>query len=315
MNGKLVTLIGGGGFLGRYVAQDLLKAGARLRIAQRDPRAALFLRTQGGLGQTQFAAVDVTKPDSVARAVAGSDAVINLVGVLKGDFQGVQAEGAGNVARAAAAAGVGALVHVSAIGADVGSASAYGRSKGEGEARVREAFPVATILRPSIVFGREDQFVNRFAGMISASPVVPVIRAGAKFQPVYVGDVAAAATRALDDPLSFGGRTFELGGPDVLTMGALIRWIAAAIGRDPAIVEVPDVAGSAIASLGFLPGAPITRDQWKMLQNDNVVTGSDGLAAFGVAPTPLDAVAPGWLVRYRRQGRFGMVDRTVDGAA
>ncbi|MEG3088937.1 complex I NDUFA9 subunit family protein [Sphingomonas sp. PB4P5] len=307
MNGKLVTLIGGGGFLGRYVAQDLLKAGARLRIAQRDPRSATFLRTQGGLGQTQFAVVDVTKPDSVLRAVQGSDAVINLVGILKGKFHAVQADGAGHVARAATIAGVGALVHVSAIGADAASPSAYGQSKAAGEDQVRAAFENATILRPSIVFGREDQFVNRFAGMIASAPVVPVLRSGAKFQPVYVGDVAAAATRALADPETFGGQTFELGGPDVLTMGALIRWIVQAIGRTPSIVEVPDMAGALIARAGFLPGAPITMDQWKMLQSDNIVTGADGLAALGIAPTPLGAVAPAWLVRYRRQGRFGVV--------
>ncbi|MEN2787845.1 complex I NDUFA9 subunit family protein [Sphingomonas qilianensis] len=311
MNGKLVTLIGGGGFLGRYMAQDLLKAGARLRIAQRDPRGAMFLRTQGGLGQTQFAAIDVTKPESIARAIDGSDAVVNLVGVLKGNFHAVQAEGAGNVARAAAAAGVGALVHVSAIGADAASSSAYGRSKAAGEEAVRATFPTATILRPSIVFGREDQFVNRFAGMIASAPVVPVLRAGTKFQPVYVDDVAKAAGRALADPEQFGGQTFELGGPDVLTMGALIRWIAQAIGRTPNIIEIPDIAGALIARAGFLPGAPITMDQWKMLQSDNVVTGADGLAAFGITPTPLDAVAPAWLVRYRRQGRFGVV---TDGA-
>jgi uncharacterized protein YbjT (DUF2867 family) len=305
MKDRLVTLIGGGGFVGRYVAQDLLKAGARVRIAQRDPKAAFYLKTQGGLGQTQFAAVDVTKPESIARAVHGSDAVVNLVGILSGDFHRVQTEGAGNVAKAAAAAGVAALVHVSAIGADTESPSAYGRSKGEGEAAVRAAFPTATILRPSIVFGREDQFVNRFAGMISAVPVVPVLRAKAKFQPVYVGDVAKAVTQALAEPERFGSTTYELGGPDVLTMGALIRWIAEAIGRDPTIIELPDVAGAALSNLGFLPGAPITRDQWKMLQSDNVVTGANGLDIFGIAATPLDSVAPGWLVRYRREGRFG----------
>nr|WP_295668471.1 complex I NDUFA9 subunit family protein [Sphingomonas sp.] len=305
MKDRLVTLIGGGGFVGRYVAQDLLKAGARVRIAQRDPKSAFYLKTQGGLGQTQFAAVDVTKPESIARAVHGSDAVVNLVGILSGDFHRVQTEGAGNVAKAAAATGVAALVHVSAIGADTESPSAYGRSKGEGEAAVRAAFPTATILRPSIVFGREDQFVNRFAGMISAVPVVPVLRAKAKFQPVYVGDVAKAVTQALAEPERFGSTTYELGGPDVLTMGALIRWIAEAIGRDPTIIELPDVAGAALSNLGFLPGAPITRDQWKMLQSDNVVTGANGLDIFGIAATPLDSVAPGWLVRYRREGRFG----------
>lgn len=306
MKDRLVTLIGGGGFLGRYVAQELFAAGARVRIAQRDPRAALFLKPLAGLGQTQFVALDIRKPDAVARAIAGSDGVVNLVGLLAGDFAGVQLDGARAVAEAAARAGVGALVQVSAIGADPGSASAYARSKGEGEAAVRAAFPAATILRPSIVFGREDKFVNRFAAMIAAAPVVPVLRAPTRFQPVYVGDVAQAVVAALADPERHGGRVFELGGPDILSMGALIRWIARTIGRAPAIVELPDAIGALIAKAGFLPGAPITADQWKLLQRDNIVgDGADGLAALGVAPTPLDAVAPGWLVRYRRQGRFG----------
>jgi uncharacterized protein YbjT (DUF2867 family) len=311
MKNKLVTLIGGGGFLGRYVAQDLLAAGARLRIAQRDPREAYFLRTQGGLGQTQFVAVDVRKPASIARAVEGADAVVNLVGLIKGDLAGVQAEGARHVAEAAARAGVGALVHISAIGADPGSPSAYARTKGEGEVAVRSAFPAATILRPSIMFGREDQFINRFAAMITragALPIalpVPVLRAREKFQPVFVGDVAAVIVTALADPGKAGGRTFELGGPDVITMGALIRWVADAIGRDPAIVELPDLVGNMISLGGFLPFAPITRDQWKMLQVDNVVApGAATLTDLGVTPTPLDAVAPGWLVQYRRHGRF-----------
>ncbi|QQV77226.1 complex I NDUFA9 subunit family protein [Sphingomonas aliaeris] len=305
MKDMLVTLIGGGGFVGRYVAQELLKTGARVRIAQRDPKSAFFLKTQGALGQMQYAAVDVTKPESIARAVRGSDAVVNLVGVLSGNFQRIQAEGAENVAKAAAAASVAALVHVSAIGADAESDSAYGRSKGEGEAAVRAAFPSATILRPSIVFGREDQFVNRFAAMVAAFPVVPVLRSGAKFQPVYVADVAEGAAQAALQPGRFGGATYELGGPDVVSMGELIRWIANAIGRDPSIIELPDFAGAALSNLGFLPGAPITRDQWKMLQKDNIVTGTNGLEAFGITPTPMASVAHAWLVRYRREGRFG----------
>jgi NADH dehydrogenase len=306
MKNKLVTLIGGGGFLGRYVAQDLLAAGARVRIAQRDPRAALFLKPLGGLGQTQFVAADVRKPESIARAVAGADAVVNLVGILKGDFSAIQAEGARIVAEAAARAGVGALIHVSAIGADAESASGYGRSKAAGEAAVRVAFPGATIMRPSIVFGREDGFINRFAGMIAGPmPFLPVLRAGAKFQPVFVGDVAAAIVAALAHPDKAVGRTFELGGPDIVTMGGLVRWIATTIGRHPTIVELPDLVGGLIALGGFLPGAPITRDQWRMLQVDNVVApGAGTLADLGVAPTPLDSVAPGWLVQYRRHGRF-----------
>lgn len=302
MKDRLVTLIGGGGFLGRYVAQELFKAGARVRIAQRDPREALFLKPLGGLGQTQFVAVDIRKPATISRAVAGADAVVNLVGVLRGDFEALHVLGAHNVAEAAAHAGAASLVHISAIGADVESPSAYGRSKGEGEAAVRKAFPAAAILRPSIVFGREDMFVNRFAGMIGTLPAVPVLRAQAKFQPVYVTDVAQAAVAAIDHG---AGAMLELGGPDLVTMGALIRWIAQAIGRSPTILELPDVVGGLIALGGFLPGAPITLDQWRMLQRDNVVTGTNGLATLGITPTPMDAVAPGWLVRYRRNGRFG----------
>lgn len=305
MNDKLVTLIGGGGFLGRYVAQALLETGARVRIAQRDPRSAFFLKPLGGLGQTQFVAVDITKAESMTHAVAGADAVVNLVGILSGDFQRIQVDGARTVAVAAARAGVETLVHMSAIGADAASDSAYGRSKGEGEAAVRDAFPAATILRPSIVFGREDQFLNRFAAMISSAPVVPVLRTGTKFQPVYVGDVAQAVVAAIKHPEIAAGKTLELGGPDTITMGALIRWIAKTTGHNRPIVELPDAIGAAIAGLGFLPGAPITKDQWKMLANDNVVAaGANGLDTLGIASTPLDAVAPGWLVRYRKGGRF-----------
>ena len=306
MKDKLVTLIGGGGFLGRYVAQHLLAAGARLRIAQRDPRGAYFLKTQSGLGQTQFVAADVRRPETIARAVAGADAVVNLVGALKGDFAAIQAGGARHVAEASARAGVAALVHVSAIGADAESPSRYGRTKGEGEAAVRAAFPEATIVRPSIMFGREDGFINRFAAMIASPlPVIPVLRATEKFQPVFVGDVAAAIVAAIADPDKAAGRTFELGGPDIVTMGALIRWIARAIGRTPAIIELPDLIGGLISWGGFLPGAPITRDQWLMLQVDNVVApGAATLGDLGVTPTPLDTVAPGWLVQYRRHGRF-----------
>ncbi len=305
MKDKLVTLIGGGGFLGRYIAQHLLKMGARVRIAQRDVRSAEFLRPLGGLGQTQFVAVDIRKPDSLARALQGSDGVVNLVGILKGDFKAIQSDGARNVAEAAKAAGVAALVHVSAIGADPASSSSYGRTKGEGEVAVRTAFPQATILRPSIVFGREDQFVNRFAGLIVSSPAVPVLRAGTRFQPIYVADVASAVVASLADPARFGGKIFDLGGPDIITMGELVRWIAQAIGRRPPIIDLPDSVGSLIASFGFLPGAPITRDQWRMLQSDNVVSPSaEGIAAFGIVPTPLASVAPSWLVQYRRHGRF-----------
>lgn len=308
----LVTLIGGGGFVGRYAAQALMRAGARIRIAQRDPRQAFFLKPLGGLGQSQFVAADVTRPDTIRRAVEGATAVVNLAGTFGAGMARVQADGAAIVAEAAAAAGAKALVHVSAIGADAASPSLYGRSKGVGEDRVRAAFPSATILRPSTVFGREDQFVNRFARLIETLPIVPVLAPAARFQPVFVGDLADAIAATVADARSFGGKVFQIGGPDVLTMSELLHWIAGAIGRVPRFVELPDAVGSLIASAGFLPGAPITRDQWLMLQQDAVVSAdAEGLAALGIAPTPLAAVAPHWLVRYRRMGRFGLRSATT----
>ena len=308
MTNKLVTLIGGGGFLGRYVARELMRTGARVRVAQRDPRQAYFLRTQGGLGQTQFVAADIARPETVARAVEGADAVVNLVGVMGGNMQRIHVDGARTVAEAARAAGVEALAHISAIGADSNGAAAYARSKGQGEDAVRQAFPNATILRPSIVFGREDQFVNRFAGMVSA-PIVPILRAGVKFQPVFAGDVGQAIVAAILDGETHGGHTYELGGPDVLSMGELIRWIAATLGRKPNFVELPDFAGALLARL---PGSPISRDQWLMLQQDNVVAaGAPGLAALGVTPAPLATVAPEYLIRFRKAGRFGRRAQTL----
>ncbi|MFE8585154.1 complex I NDUFA9 subunit family protein [Sphingomonas sp. NCPPB 2930] len=308
MTNKLVTLIGGGGFLGRYVARELMRTGARVRVAQRDPRQAYFLRTQGGLGQTQFVAADIARPDTVARAVEGADAVVNLVGVMGGNMQRIHVDGARTVAEAARAAGVEALAHVSAIGADSNGAAAYARSKGQGEDAVRQAFPNATILRPSIVFGREDQFVNRFAGMVSA-PIVPILRAGVKFQPVFAGDVGQAIVAAILDGETHGGHTYELGGPDVLSMGELVRWIAATLGRTPNFVELPDFAGALLARL---PGSPISWDQWLMLQQDNVVAaGAPGLAALGVTPAPLATVAPEYLIRFRKAGRFGRRAQTL----
>ncbi len=302
MKDRLVTLIGGGGFLGRYVAQALLAAGARVRIAQRDPREAWYLKPLGGLGQTQFVAADVTRPETLARAVAGADGVVNLVGSFSGDLQRIHVDGARALAEAAREAGVSALVHISAIGAEPAAASYYAQTKGLGEAAVRASFPAATILRPSTVFGREDQFINLFAGMIAKLPVIPVLKPATRFQPVFAGDVGDAVVAALKDPSAHGGRTYELGGPDVLTMLALQQWIARTIGRDPAFVPVPDALGGLIAAL---PGAPISRDQWKLLQHDTVVApDADGLPAFGITPTPLAAVAPGWLVRYQRAGRF-----------
>jgi NADH dehydrogenase len=308
MKDRLVTLIGGGGFLGRYVAQELYRAGARVRVAQKRPRDAWFLKPLGGLGQTQFAAADVTAPDSVARAIEGSDLVVNLAGTFGAKMRAVHVDGARNVAEAARRGGVEALVQLSALGADTDSPSAYGRTKAEGERAVRDAFPSATILRPSILFGREDAFVNRFAGLIANAPVVPVLRPTVKFQPAYVADVAQAVVKALENPAAHGGHAYELGGPDIVTMAELHRWIAGAIGRDAHFVELPDALGGLVALFGVLPGAPITPDQWRMLQRDNVVSaGAGGFGKFGLTATPLAAVAPNWLVRFRRHGRFGQL--------
>ncbi len=303
MKNKLVTLIGGGGFVGRYMAQGLMRSGARVRLAQRDPRQAYFVRAQAALGQMQFVAADLTRPDTIARALDGADMAVNLVGAFAGNLDAVHVRGPEALARQAARAGVEALVHLSAIGADPRAASVYARTKGEGEAAVLAAYPNATVLRPSVIFGREDQFLNRFARMIETLPVVPVLRSGARFQPVYVADVADAAVAALKDAGSFGGKTFELGGPDVMTMGQIQRFLAEATGRTPRFLDLPDAAGALLARL---PGSPISVDQWLMLGQDSVVAGENGLIPLGVTPTAMAAVAPGYLVRYHKAGRFGV---------
>lgn len=313
MQDKLFTLFGGGGFLGTYVAQRLLNAGARIRIAGRNIGNARHIKPLGNLGQTQFAVADIRKPETVARAVRGADGVINFVGILDGDFAAFHVEGARNVAKAAAEAGCDALVQVSAIGADPQSKSRYGRSKADGEAAVREAFPGAAIVRPSVVFGPEDQFVNRFAGMIATLPVVPILGGDAKFQPVYVDDVARAIVACLAEPTAHAGATYELGGPEIISMRELNHRIAREAGQDPAFIDVPDSVGGAIASLtGWLPGAPITRDQWIMLQTDNVVAnGAKTLADLGIEPTPMSAVLTRWMDRYRPHGRFSRKTRST----
>jgi NADH dehydrogenase len=301
----LVTVFGGGGFIGRYVCECLFKAGVRVRVAERHPRRAFFLQPLAAVGQLDLVAADVSRRESVARAVEGASAVINLVGILKGDFEKLQADGAGMVAEEAKRAGVAALVHVSAIGADPESPSRYGASKGEGEARVRSAFPSATIVRPSLVFGPEDQLTNRFASLMALLPAYPVIAPNTRFQPVYVRDLARAIAAAALDPKPHAGKTYEIAGPEVMTMRQLAERIAAMSGQSPALIDLPDFAAEALSYFGFLPGAPITRDQWLMLQGDNVAAKkSKGLEAFGIKPTPLAAVAPDWLARFREGGRF-----------
>ena len=303
---ELVTIFGGGGFIGRYVCEFLMKQGVRVRVAQRDPRNAYIIQPLAQVGQYGLAAADVVDFRSVRAAVKGATAVINLCGVFGRGMQAVHVDGARHVAEAARDEGAGALVHISAIGADPDSPSYYGRSKGEGEHEVRTAFPAATILRPSVVFGREDEFINKFAAMARLLPVLPVVRGPAKFQPVYAADVGKAVAAAIADPAEHGGKTYELGGPQVLTMHELNQWIVETIGRRRPLIDIPDPIGELGARLfGWLPGAPITSDQWLMLRRDNVVAdGAQGLRAFGITPTPLAAVADGWLTSYRRHGRF-----------
>lgn len=305
LEGKLVTLFGGGGFIGRHAAQALMQAGARVRIAQRHPKRAFSVRALGNLGQVQFAAVDAGNAESVTKAATGSDVIVNLIATFKGDLDRANVATTAHIAAAAAQHGA-ALIQISAIGARGDSPSRYGRSKAAAEAAARAALPSATILRPSIVFGREDQFINRFAGLIGLAPVVPVLAPATRFQPVFVGDVAAGIASVAADMAMHGGKTYELGGPQILSMRQIFEWIAHQIGRTPLLVDLPDlVSGTMAKATGWLPGAPITADQWAMLGEDNIVgDGALGLADLGRAATPLDAVADGWLDSYRRHGRF-----------
>lgn len=303
--GKLVTLIGGSGFLGTHVAQELLSRGARLRVASRNPDKSWHLKPLANLGQLQFARVDVRNPRSVALAVAGAHAVVNLVGAFDGDLDAVQGAGAGRVAALAKEAGVEAFVHISAIGADPQSEIAYQRSKGEGELAVREAFAEATILRPAILFGAEDEFLNMFGRLISAFPAIPVFAPDAKLQPVFVDDVTAAVVAVLENR-ELAGKTYELAGPEKITVLELNRRIASAQDRHRAFLPLPDFAGRAFAALtGWLPGAPITADQYAMLAQGNVASGKEtGFAHLGITPRPMSLFLDRWMVQYRKHGRF-----------
>ncbi|AOR77275.1 complex I NDUFA9 subunit family protein [Novosphingobium resinovorum] len=306
LSGKIVTILGGSGFVGRHLAQELLARGARLRIASRHPKKAFAIKPLGNLGQVQFAGVDVTKADTVATVLAGSDAVVNLVGAFAGNLDALQGKGAGDIAAAAKAAGAAAFVHVSAIGADAGSEVAYARTKAEGEAAVLAAFPTATIVRPSLMFGPDDNFVNMFGELISRLPALPVFAPEAKLQPVFVDDVAVAIANALGRA-DAQGKTFELAGPEVVTMLELNERIAKAQGRSRGFAQLPDaVSGLIAAATGWLPGAPITTDQFKLLQAGSVASGSaPGIGGLGVTPRPLGLFLDRWMVRFRKHGRFG----------
>ena len=327
MHRDVVTVFGGSGFLGRHVVRRLSQEGAIVRVAGRDPERAMFLKPLGDVGQIVPWAADVSDAATVERALSGASAAVNLVGILfergRRTFARVHAEGAGNVARAAAAAGVKRLVHVSALGADANSESDYARSKAEGESRVRAAFPQAAILRPSVIFGPEDDFFNRFAALARFSPVLPVIGAptfpsfrraegalpfaldffgvgGPKLQPVYVGDVADAVMACLKRADALG-RTFELAGPRAYSFKEIMTMTLKAAGRRRLLVPLPFwVAELEAMVLQWLPKPLLTPDQVRLLKTDNVASGTaPGLAALGIAPTPAEAVVPGYLARFR----------------
>lgn len=301
---ELVTVFGGAGFVGRYVTECLLRSGVRVRIASRDPRRDYFIQPLAQVGQFGFEQADISNKDSVRNAVHGASAVINLVGAFGSTMQAAHVDGARHIAEASKKAGAEALVHISAIGADADSPSNYGRTKGEGEAAVRKAFKAATIIRPSLVFGPEDKLTNRFASMAQGS-FLPIIAARRNFQPVFVRDLAQAVAKAAIEPQKYSGKTYEIGGPQVLSMKALHEAILAVTGQNPDLVELPDVFGSVMSRFGWLPGAPLTRDQWLMLSKDNVVSkGALGLEAFGIKPMPLAAVGDEWLSRFRKGGKF-----------
>ncbi len=310
----VVTVFGGSGFIGRYAVRKLAKRGWRVRVAVRRPNEAIFLRTAGDVGQVEVIQANIRDDASTARAIAGSDAVINLVGILfptgKQTFDAVQRDGAERIARFCAQYGIDRLVHISAIGADAESGIAYQRTKAEAESAVLRHVPTATILRPSLVFGPEDEFFNRFAGMARMSPVLPLIGGETRFQPVYVGDVAEAAVRSLE-VAEAKGATFELGGPEVITMRDVFDLVMDETGRRRFVLPVPGWIARIQAWVFELPNrllglAPLlTRDQVAMLDTDNVVgEEAKNISDLGVKPTTLESILPTYLYRYRVSGQY-----------
>ena len=305
---SLAVVFGGTGFIGRHLVQRLARAGARVRVVARDPEAGMFLKPMGDPGQVVLSRANLLDAASVADAAAGADIVVNLVGILYESgpctFAAIHVDGARYVAEAAKAAGAKRLVQVSAIGASNRSPALYARSKAAGEAAAGKAFPGATIVRPSIVFGPEDDFFNRFAAMARLAPALPLLGGGrTRFQLVYVGDVAEAIMRILGDAET-AGKTYELGGPRVYTFREALEIVLRETGRKRLLVPLPFWAANLQARmLELLPKPLLTRDQVKMLRRDNVVGRKAlGLADLGIAPTAVEAVVPAYLVRYRRGG-------------
>jgi uncharacterized protein YbjT (DUF2867 family) len=319
---KLVTIFGGSGFVGRYVARRMAKEGWRVRVAVRNVNEAMFVRPYGAVGQVEPVFCNIRDDDSVAAVTNGADAVVNCVGVLdeagRNTFAAVQAEGAARIARIAAAHGVTRMVHISAIGANSEADSAYSRTKAVGEAGVLEHMPNAIILRPSIIFGSEDQFFNRFAGMSRLGPILPVIGADTKFQPVYVDDVAAAAVQAVVGKVPAG--VYELGGPDVQSFRELMQLMLGIIRRRRLIMNTPFWMARLMASgfglvrmlsFGLIKG-PVTKDQVINLAVDNVVSDdAQGFAALGIHPTAMEAVLPDYLWRFRPSGQYDAIKESA----
>ncbi|WP_428484349.1 complex I NDUFA9 subunit family protein [Rhodopila sp.] len=304
---KVATVFGGSGFIGRYVVKRLAHLGYVVRVAVRDPEAALFLKPMGAVGQIVPLFASVAREATVHRAVEAADVVVNLVGILAegkaASFQAIHTQGAERIAVQSAACGVNRLVHISAIGADPASTSRYGASKGLAEAAVRAAFPAATILRPSLVFGPEDQFFNRFGQMSRIMPVMPVISGNTKMQPVYVGDVADAVVAGLTLPAA-AGKLYELGGPQVYTFREILAFILKQTRRDRPLLDIPmGVARMQAAVMQYLPNKPLTPDQLVMLSHDNVVApGAPGLADLGIVATPVELIVPTYLSRFQPGG-------------
>jgi NADH dehydrogenase len=306
----LVTVFGGSGFVGRYVVRALARAGHRIRVGVRYPNRANFLVPIAHVGQIHIVRTNIADADQVAQALRGAQAAVNLVGILyesgRQRFQRLHAEAAGNIAAVAKREGLQSLVQISAIGASTQSESLYARSKAEGDGRVRDAFPAATILRPSIVFGPEDDFFNRFAGLARISPVLPLIGGGrTRFQPVYVCDVAEAVLRCVENAET-AGRTYELGGPNVYTFKELMQLVMAETHRRRLLLPVPfPIAMLKASVLGLLPRPMLTRDQVRLLRQDNVVSANARtLADLDIEPDAAEAIIPKYLWRFRREGQF-----------
>ena len=318
---KLVTIFGGSGFVGRYIARRLANEGWRIRVAVRNPNEALFVKPYGVVGQVEPVFCNIRDDASVAAVLNGADAVVNCVGVLaeqgRNTFEAVQAEGAARIARLAAAAGVDRMVHVSAIGADKNAASDYAKTKAAGEAGVLAHMPNAMILRPSIIFGQEDEFFNRFAGMSRMGPVLPVIGADTMFQPAYVDDVAAAAVMGVE---GHAKGIYELGGPDVSSFRGLMETMLKVVRRRRLVLNIPFFVArimafgfrvASVLSLGIIK-APITKDQIANLQGDNVVAeDAKGLDDLGIRPTAMEAVLPDYLWRFRPSGQYDAIKESA----